>query len=215
MLYYLPVNSHGLCACGCGLAAPIAKSSDASRGYVKGQPMQFRIGHQSRGRHASWREWWHEVEGPLATPCWKWKLAIETQGYGVIAWEGRKQKAHRWVFERLRGREPSKPIDHLCRNRWCVNPDHLEETSHRTNVLRGVGPTAKNAAQRVCKHGHPLDGENLIVRPDGNRDCRECRRRRSREYQRRRRAAIYADPKAHEAEKRRWAAEQRKRRAQS
>lgn len=80
--------------------------------------------------------------------------------------------AHRFAYELANGPIPDGlEIDHLCRNRKCVNPAHLQAVSHRENMLR--------AAKTHCLNGHPLTGPNVYLRPDGRgRECRECRRRR-------------------------------------
>lgn len=69
-------------------------------------------------------------------------------------------------------------IDHLCRNRKCVNPLHLEAVTRKTNVLRGVSPSAKNAVKTTCAKGHMFDDKNTYVRirKGGGRACRECLR---------------------------------------
>ena len=87
-----------------------------------------------------------------------------------------------WAYRAMVGEIPGGLVlDHLCRNVLCVNPSHLEPVTNRENILRGVGITAQNAQKTQCKWGHPFSGENLFVRPDGERMCRACMRRRDRE----------------------------------
>src|SRR5688572_17549814 len=122
--------------------------------------------------------------------CWLWTGATDGGGrYGTFRGENGQVRAHRWAYESEHGPIPDGlDLDHLCRVTLCVNPAHLEPVSHRTNVLRGDAPTAVNAAKTECAHGHPLAGDNLIVERNGTRDCRTCRRDRTREAQRRYRA---------------------------
>jgi len=107
--------------------------------------------------------------------------------YGtLVKYVGGKQKircAHRIIYELRVGKIPDGyEIDHLCRNPLCINSNHLEAVTHRENVLRGIGPTAENARKTHCIHGHPFSGDNLGIREDGNRRCRECARAANRRY---------------------------------
>ena len=108
--------------------------------------------------------------------CWAW-MAGKVKGYGTF-WDGtRTARAHRFAYELLVGPIPDGlDIDHLCRNRGCVNPDHMEVVTNRQNVLRGIGPTAENAVKTHCAHGHPFSPENTHIRPSGRRTCRACHR---------------------------------------
>ena len=127
---------------------------------------------------------WGRVEKRALGECWVWKGAPIKNGYGQYRRKGtRSCYVHRLVYEALVGPIPEgKFLDHLCRNRLCVNPGHLEIVTNRENVLRGVGPTAVNAQKTHCKRGHPLEGENLYLYKDGRRDCRQCMHIRGREY---------------------------------
>lgn len=86
--------------------------------------------------------------------CWGWNGAT-TRGYGVLRVNGCAMYAHRimWVLSGRRFRKGYE-LDHLCRNRLCANPQHLQEVSHRANVLRGASPMAINARKRLCPKGH-------------------------------------------------------------
>ena len=119
--------------------------------------------------------------------CWQWKACILDTGYGQVRADGKSRLAHRVIYEALIGPIPSGlTIDHLCRNRSCVNPEHMEIVTQRTNTLRGVGASARNAIKSHCIHGHPFEAENLRIRPDGSRECRECANERNRRYRRER-----------------------------
>jgi hypothetical protein len=93
-----------------------------------------------------------------------------------------KRYAHRWSYEHFVGPIPEGlHIDHLCRVRRCVNPDHLEPVTPKENYLRGEGPTARNSTKTHCKYGHKFDKSNTSVY-GGRRHCNECGRRRQRKY---------------------------------
>lgn len=109
-----------------------------------------------------------------ASGCWEWTGAVNAWGYARIGYRRKSRAAHRISYILHKGAPPHRDIDHLCRNRRCVNPDHLESVPHAVNVRRGIGPTAVNAAKTHCVQGHPLSGENLIRRPTGHRGCRTC-----------------------------------------
>jgi hypothetical protein len=121
--------------------------------------------------------------------CWHWSYPRATTGYGVLYDNDRKLYglAHRYSYELFIGPIPEETLDHLCRVRHCVNPAHLEPVSKGDNTLRGETITGRNKRKTHCKRGHPLSGANVIPVPGGGRSCRECSRRRSREYQQRRR----------------------------
>ena len=122
--------------------------------------------------------------------CWEWTAGTNEMGYGLMRAAGDRLLAHRISYTYWRGQIPDGlSLDHLCRNRRCVNPAHLEATTHRTNILRGVGFTAQHARKDECIHGHPLSGDNLWIDSRGSRVCRECNRGRSRRHAQRRRAA--------------------------
>ena len=107
--------------------------------------------------------------------CVRWAGAIKSNGYGVIRFRGRLYHAHRVAYL-LSGRPllDGKVIDHLCRNRWCVNPEHLELVSKSVNAKRGI----PGRRQQHCQHGHPLTLENVYT-SNGKRQCRECARNRA------------------------------------
>ena len=107
-----------------------------------------------------------------ASGCWEWQRYCAPNGYGTVPVRGRQRLAHRVALTWSLGRDilPGLEVNHLCRNRSCVNPGHLEEaTSQRNNQY------AKEA-QTHCKHGHPLEGDNVYREPRrGHRSCVTCR----------------------------------------
>ena len=117
--------------------------------------------------------------------CIQWGGAIQSKGYGCVGGFGRTKLAHRTVWEMFNGVPiPGHlQVDHLCRVRNCVNPDHMELVSSRENTFRGISPAARNARKTTCPEGHPYDA---VWGP--NRRCRAC----GREAQRRHREAARA-----------------------
>ena len=98
--------------------------------------------------------------------------------------------AHQWIYEQVIGTVPDGlELDHLCRTRNCVRPDHLEPVTHRENIVRSpITPMGINARKTECDRGHPLSGDNLKIRPCGRRECRACARLRQARFQARKRA---------------------------
>ncbi len=125
--------------------------------------------------------------------CWEWQGSLY-KGYAKFNDDGVAHKAHRYSYEMHVGPIPDGLVlDHLCRNRRCVNPKHLEPVTDAVNILRGVSPPAMNAQKTHCQNGHLLSGPNVYNAPNGQRTCRECRRNYLREYMRRRRAKGRSD----------------------
>lgn len=109
--------------------------------------------------------------------CWEWTGAVTWSGYGQIKSGAKIVYAHRHMYELLVGPIPDGlQIDHLCRNRVCVNPSHLEPVTNRENTIRGEGPTAKNSRKTHCKRGHELSGSNVYTKlSQPGRECKACR----------------------------------------
>jgi hypothetical protein len=115
--------------------------------------------------------------------CWEWN-PVCASGYGMYRKGSALMVAHRFVYDKLIGKIPEgKELDHLCRNRRCVNPNHVEPVTHRENLLRGIGPSAKNKVKTMCPNGHKYTKENTGISKNKYgyyRRCRACDRKRSR-----------------------------------
>lgn len=120
--------------------------------------------------------------------CWLWVGSLDQDGYGKY---GRPtMRAHIFAYTTEVGPVPDGlELDHLCRNRRCVRPLHLEPVTNAVNVLRGEGPSAMNARKIQCDAGHPFDSENTYMAPSGKRVCRTCVRAAGARYRDRQRGA--------------------------
>ena len=120
----------------------------------------------------------------LPDGCIRWTGAITQRGYATTTKAtGGSTPAYRAVYEYLAGPiPPGLTLDHLCRNRWCVAPAHLEPVARGENVLRGDTLAARNKAKTHCLRGHALVEGNLesYERRQGRRVCSTCRREKRR-----------------------------------
>lgn len=130
--------------------------------------------------------------------CWLW-TTCKNNGYGVFHINHRQSRSHRLAYISLVGAIPEGlQLDHLCRVRNCVNPDHLEPVTRKENILRGEGFAAKNARQTHCINGHKFTPENTRnITQDGGRfvlrQCRTCLRLNMRRHNAKVRAAKLGD----------------------
>ena len=181
----MPADEKGLCECGCGKPTRIATRDQARYGHVKGQPVRFVPGHQWRQDRKE-ADYYRVEDRGYSTHCWTWQFSINRHGYALIKVKNsdgtyQTKLAHRVFYERHLESIPSGlTIDHLCRNRECVNPAHMEPVSVRENVLRGEGITAQNARKTHCLNGHSYDEANTYVSKGGGRQCRACTATRAR-----------------------------------
>lgn len=149
-------------------------------------------------RPAAERFWEKVSKDPHPKGCWLWTAHVNWGGYGafMVDTNGKRRPrgAHRFAYELARGPIPAGlQLDHLCRVRNCVNPDHLEAVTPLENVRRGnagIGSGSRQLAKTSCPHGHPYDEANTGYNTSGGRICRRCARERARA----RRAAKRAQP---------------------
>lgn len=126
---------------------------------------------------------WQKVQ--KTDSCWHWTGALSAGGYGTFHDGEKTVSAHRYSYSKMSGPvPPGMQLDHLCRNRHCVNPNHLEPVSPRENTLRGISPAAENAKKDRCPRGHEYTVDDTYLYPRGGRFCRECRRNESRPQRR-------------------------------
>lgn len=111
--------------------------------------------------------------------CWRWVGGKSKKtGYGRFWWNGDTRGAHVFIYEFYHGHVVYE-LDHLCRNRWCVNPDHLEDVTRQTNADRGDS-FRRNLTH--CLKGHEFTEDNIEKDARGNRHCIKCRRARAKKY---------------------------------
>lgn len=120
------------------------------------------------------RMWRHIERQPDG--CWQWTGAVRSNGYGIVSiTRSSVASTHRTMYELIVEPIPDGlQLDHLCRNRACCNPAHLEPVTPLVNVRRGRG----NVIKTHCPQGHPYEGENLYEY-GGRRYCRACKRERN------------------------------------
>lgn len=115
--------------------------------------------------------------------CWEWTAYRMKKGYGQMMWAGKAWLAHRFSYVAFKGDiQEGLTIDHLCENKRCVNPDHLEPVTALENYRRADESQKFGAKKKLCKKGHPLSGDNLYIRPDGKRACIACKAIDARSY---------------------------------
>ena len=122
--------------------------------------------------------------------CWFWKGGSHTAGYGIMQDEKKPYLAHRWAYEKLIGPIGGKESHHTCRNKPCVNPDHIKLVTRSEHMVLSGNQYSR---QDRCKRGHMFDEANTMIRIRNNRKTRECRicsRARKRRYNSRRKARV-------------------------
>lgn len=119
------------------------------------------------------QRFWNKVDRRPDNECWEWQ-ASRTHGYGSFGVDGKNVRAHRVAYELVKGPIPDGlVIDHVCENRACVNPAHLEAVTHLENIRRGYRRDVVHPPTH-CVNGHPLSPDNVYVH-HGSKACRMCR----------------------------------------
>jgi hypothetical protein len=104
--------------------------------------------------------------------CWIWLGSCDRNGYGVFTYYG-KHMAHRFIYEWYVGPIPDGlDLDHLCKNKSCVNPEHVEPVTRQVNIQR------KYERRGTCPAGHKYSEQNTHIGSNGYRKCRVCDRER-------------------------------------
>jgi hypothetical protein len=138
------------CGCGCGLPAPVAPGSDARRGWKRGEPLTYRSGHQAKTRPRTPLpdRFWRRVIKAQPDECWLWTGTLH-RGYGHFSVSrGVTKYAHRIAYELTIGPIPDGlELDHLCRNKVCVNPQHLEPVTKTENLQRQYATSKQGATK--------------------------------------------------------------------
>lgn len=149
-------------------------------------------------------KFWTKVD--RSGSCWLWVGPLKKDGYGIAAFDGRTRQVHRVAYELAVGSIPAKfTVDHLCRVRNCVRPEHLELVNGAENTRRAQEANGTGQYATHCPQGHPYDEVNTYVDKRGFRYCKTCQRQRTREWRERRRGgparpygpAVTACPQGH------------------
>ncbi len=131
----LPPLSVGACKCGCGAPAPLAQRTNKRLGHTRGARLSYLPGHNSKHRTDLSR--FVVTDAGYQTPCWLWCGSLNRKGYARAQVNGEHTGAHRALYESKHGPlQQSVQLDHLCKNRRCVRPDHMEPVSNAVNSRR-------------------------------------------------------------------------------
>jgi len=127
-------------------------------------------------------------------PCWEWTACKNSDGYGKFQINRKLEYSHRLSYENKYGKIPQGlVINHLCRNRSCCNPEHLEQVTVKENNQKGLAGFVnglKQRAKKQCPQGHPYSKENTYVNPKGDRICKICKLITCNQFARRKRLEV-------------------------
>jgi hypothetical protein len=156
-----------------GKPKPMAVRASEPQPKVRRKPLEQQFDEKYVPEHRG-----HDIGG-VPSACWVWTGSTNGKGAGVEygVFSRPKMYAHRYAWERFKGPIPDGyVIDHLCRVRLCVNPDHLEPVPIAKNLKRGAHPNFRSHATGMCARGlHDLNNpDNVYLRADGRAFCRVC-----------------------------------------
>jgi len=159
------------CQCGCGTNLQSTDARGRPRGFISGHNLRLAPSRKYTRLPVAER-FWPKVDRRGSDECWEWTAYRDkATGYGRFPPEW----AHRVSYKLTFGDIPTGlEIDHLCRNRACVNPSHLEAVPHAVNAHRGEAPTMRAHRENRCIRGHAVTPDNTYFDKDGGRRCRVC-----------------------------------------
>lgn len=148
-----------------------------------------RTGWRPSKRLPTIERFWKYVTPEPNSGCWLWSAFVDSSGYGAFSvgldWQAtdkksRIHKAHRVSYEINVGPIPEGlQLDHICRVRSCVNPDHLRPVTAQQNIQYAgpyISAAHRNRKKTECPHGHPYSPENTLILKHGWRRCGVCHR---------------------------------------
>ena len=156
---------YGYCQCGCGLKTRLAPYNSTKDKWIKGEPIRFINGHQSRPNDLSAHFWSKVDRSGGESTCWEWLNCINNWGYGELMVNRKKYRAHRFAWELVNGQIPSGLLVlHKCDNPKCCNPKHLFLGTHKDN-MKDMAEKGRANPPRLSgeKHGqHKLTLEQVL-----------------------------------------------------